>query len=65
MGSIIKSLGKVNLPTAKGVIAVTNDEMLNLEVALMAYAANPNIRLVIRTYEQRFNDNLAKLLPNN
>ena len=37
--------------------------MLNLEVALMAYAINPNIRLVIRTLEQRFSDNLAKLLP--
>ncbi|MDJ0519283.1 MAG: NAD-binding protein [Trichodesmium sp. MO_231.B1] len=62
-GNIIKSLEKVNLATAKGIIAVTNDEMLNLEVALMSYSVNPNIRLVIRTYEQRFSDNLAKLLP--
>ncbi len=62
-GNMIKSLEKVNLATAKGVIAVTNDEMLNLEVALMAYAINPNIPLVIRTSEQRFSDNLAKLLP--
>ena len=62
-GNIIKSLEKVNLATAKGIIAVTNDEMLNLEVALMGYSVNPNIRLVIRTSEQRFSDNLAKLLP--
>ena len=61
--NIIESLEKVNLATAKGVIAVTNNEMLNLEVALMAYAVNPNIRLVIRTSEQRFSDNLARLLP--
>ncbi|MGD1703391.1 NAD-binding protein [Dapis sp. BLCC M229] len=62
-GNIIKSLEKVNLATAKGIIAVTNDEMLNLEVALMGYSVNPNIRLVIRTSEQRFSNNLAKLLP--
>ncbi|MDY7005766.1 MAG: NAD-binding protein [Cyanobacteriota bacterium] len=62
-GNIIKSLEKVNLATATGIIAVTNDEMLNLEVALMGYSVNPNIRLVIRTSEQRFSNNLAKLLP--
>ncbi len=62
-GDIIKSLEKVNLATAKGIIAVTNDEMLNLEIALMSYSLNPNIRLVIRTSEQRFSNNLAKLLP--
>lgn len=64
---IVKGLTSVNLPYAKSVIMVTEDQMLNLEVALTARDAastmNRNIDLVIRTYDQRFSDHLAGLLP--
>ena len=43
---------------------VTDDEMLNLEVSLMAYDANPKSNLVIRTTGLSLSDNLAELLPN-
>ncbi|MGH7999496.1 MAG: potassium channel family protein [Brasilonema sp.] len=63
-GSLKGSLSKANLQTAKSVVVVTNDEMLNLEVSLMAYNANPKSNLVIRTTGLGLSDNLAELLPN-
>ncbi|PSB13115.1 potassium transporter TrkA [filamentous cyanobacterium CCP2] len=66
-GDIITELPKVNLATAKSVVVVTDDQMLNLEVALMAKNAarqmEREIGVVIRTYDQRFRDNLNDLLP--
>lgn len=63
-GSLKRSLSKANLQTAKSVVVVTDDEMLNLEVSLMAYDANPKTNLVIRTTGLSLTDNLAELLPN-
>ncbi|MBR8837953.1 MAG: NAD-binding protein [Stigonema ocellatum SAG 48.90 = DSM 106950] len=65
--AIHKGLRAVNLPHAASVIMVTDDQMLNLEVALMARDAalkiNRKIDLVIRTQDQRFSDHLAGLIP--
>jgi Trk K+ transport system NAD-binding subunit len=63
VGNLNETLAKANLATAKSVIVETDDEMLNLEIGLMALAANPNSNLVIRTFEQRLTDNLPHLLP--
>lgn len=67
IGSFITELSRVNLATAKSIMVLTEDQMLNLEVALMAKDAarqmNRDIGLVIRTYNQRFSDNLHQLLP--
>jgi len=67
LGDSIKALANANLAFAKSMIVVTDDQMLNLEVALMARDAarqqNRDIRLVVRSYDQRFGDNLANLLP--
>jgi Trk K+ transport system NAD-binding subunit len=57
------ALGKVHLEKARSVIAMTESEMDNLEVALMAHATNPLTGLVIRTYHRRFRDTVAKLFP--
>jgi Trk K+ transport system NAD-binding subunit len=62
-GQIIKSLTKANLATAKSIVVATEDQMLNLEVALVARAANPDIGLVIRTFDQYFSEMLTELLP--
>jgi Trk K+ transport system NAD-binding subunit len=63
IGNLAQSLPKANLATAKSIIAITEDEMLNLEVGLMAQQTNPQSRLVIRTFGQRLSNNLAQLLP--
>lgn len=57
------ALSKVNLATAKSVLAVTDDEVLNLEIALRAQALNPATNLIIRTFKPSFQRNIAKLLP--
>ncbi len=65
--AIVKGLTVVNLSTAKSVIMVTDDQMLNLEIALIARDAamkmNTQISLVMRTYDQRFSEHIAGLLP--
>ncbi|MGQ4646576.1 NAD-binding protein [Lyngbya aestuarii] len=62
-GRLKPALAKANLAAAKSVIIGSEDEMLNLEIGLMARVANPNCRIVIRTFEQGLSENLASLLP--
>lgn len=57
------ALSKVNLAEAKSVLAVTDDEVLNLEVALRAQVINPDANLIIRTFKPSFQQNVARLLP--
>jgi Trk K+ transport system NAD-binding subunit len=63
LGNIKNALSRVNLATAKSVIVVTDDEVTNLEIGLMAHASNPQANLVIRTLDPRFSENVARLLP--
>jgi Trk K+ transport system NAD-binding subunit len=64
VGDIANALTKVNLSNAKSIIVVTDDDdMVNLEIGLMAHTANPTTGLVIRTYDRYFSDNVARLFP--
>lgn len=45
-------LNQANLSQAKALIAVTDDDSCNLEVALMAKKARPQLRVVIRVLDQ-------------
>ena len=67
-GNIIEELSHTNLGRAKSILTVTEDQMLNLEAALLARDAakgnNRQINLAIRTYDRYFSENLAELLPN-
>ncbi|UZQ53162.1 NAD-binding protein [Trichothermofontia sichuanensis B231] len=56
-------LPRLNLMTAKSVVAVTEDELANLEAVLTARAAHANANLVIRTYNRRFAENIGRLFP--
>jgi Trk K+ transport system NAD-binding subunit len=62
-GNLKNSLSKANLGGAKSVIVVTDDEILNLEVALMARKINPKSHLVIRTSSRHLSEHLSQLLP--
>ena len=62
-GDLNESLSKVNLSTAKSVIATSEDEMLNVEMGLKARKINPESSLIIRTFGQRLSENLAQILP--
>lgn len=67
VGNILEELPAANLATAKSVIAVTDDQMLNLEVALLASEQtlnrDRNFSPVVRTRSQSFSDNLAAMMP--
>ena len=62
-GDAVEALEKGNLAGAKSVILLREDNLENLEIGLEAYALNPTVRLVIRTQNQQFSDNIAPLFP--
>lgn len=63
VGSITDALNKANLATATSIVVVTDDEMRNLEVALMAGRINPYSHLVIQTDRQHLSEHLQEFLP--
>lgn len=62
-GDILKAIATTNLESAKSIVLVTKDQMLNLEIALISHAINPHLGLVIRTFDQYFDETLLTLLP--
>lgn len=66
-GNVLEKLSAANLATAKSIIAVTNDQMLNLEVALLALektlGGDRSFSPVVRTRSQSFSHNLAAMMP--
>ncbi len=63
VGSLPDSLTKVNLAQAQTTLVVLNDDLENLEIGLMVHAANPDSELVLRTHDQLFSSNIARLFP--
>lgn len=56
-------LAQVNLMRARSLMAVADDEIANLEIALQARAINPGCRLVIRMDDPAFSGNVSELVP--
>ncbi|MBU6228153.1 MAG: NAD-binding protein [Cyanobacteria bacterium REEB459] len=63
IGDLKNSLQRVHLATASSLLMLTDDEVANLELGLMAHAANPAINLVIGTQKPGFARNVSQLLP--
>jgi len=55
-------LENANLAKAKAVICVTNDDMVNLETALTAREYNPDIKIIIRMFDQKLAKKVQKSL---
>ncbi|WOB41957.1 potassium transporter TrkA [Thermoleptolyngbya oregonensis NK1-22] len=68
VGNPIQQIRHANIETAKSLVVVTDDQILNLEVALTARELTrqqkQSLQLVIRSYNQRFSTSLAALIPN-
>lgn len=62
-GDVTAALDKANLATAKSLVAVSEDEIQNLEMGLLAHRLNPHCRAIIRTYDQQFTDRVAQIFP--
>lgn len=55
---VFNALQELNLDEARGLLAVTDDDTLNLELAFMAQEHNPHMRVVVR----QFDPHMATLL---
>ena len=64
IGNLKDSLNQANVSTAKSIIVTTDNEMLNLEIALMTRLINPQSRLVIGAYRKGLSERLTHLLKN-
>ncbi len=63
VGTGKETLHQVNLSTAKGIVILTEDEVTNLEIGLMAHKINSQLNLVIGTFNPMFARNVDRLLP--
>ena len=63
IGNLETALTTANLYQAKSIVIVTDDEILNLETALMAKAIAPQLNLVLKTSGIRIASHLKTLLP--
>ncbi|MGC9503684.1 potassium channel family protein [Baaleninema sp.] len=63
LGSPREVLPHVNFADAQSLLVLTDEEITNTEVALIAREANPQLRLAIRTQHQRLSEDLAELFP--
>ena len=57
------ALDEMNTSTALSVMALTSDEVANLELVLVARSQNDGCALVIRTDDLRFSENVSRLVP--
>jgi Trk K+ transport system NAD-binding subunit len=51
------------LSNARGIVAATSEDQTNVEIALVASTVNPRCRIAVRTFDPRFRENIAFLLP--
>ena len=58
----VKVLENANIKKAKAIIAVTNNDLVNLEAVLTAREYSPGIRVVIRMFDQKLAKKIEKSL---
>lgn len=62
--NLTDSLKLAHLDKAKSLIIVTDDDIVNIEIALLSRKINPDCQLVLRTNGDTLTENLSQLLPN-
>lgn len=63
VGDLPSALERANLHSASSIVAVSEDEIQNLEAGLIAQRVNPQCRAIIRTYDQQLTDRVAHIFP--
>ena len=63
--SVAASLKAANIKGAKSLIAVTSNDMANLEIALTAKAVAPYIKTVVRSYDPQFAQSMQEVFDFN
>ena len=59
--SVTNSLKAANIKGANSLIAVTSNDMANLEIALTAKAVSPYIKTIVRSYEPQFAQSMQQV----
>ncbi|MQS15013.1 hypothetical protein F7Q99_22800 [Streptomyces kaniharaensis] len=59
-----EALRAVSIGTARGLALVEGSDQENIHAALSAQGHNPNIRIVLRMFNQRLGENIERLLRN-
>ena len=62
-GSLRQAILKVNCARASSVVILTEDDVTNLELALLAARMNENCNLVVRTDDPEFGESVSTLAP--
>jgi Trk K+ transport system NAD-binding subunit len=62
VGSLEDAMSKAHLHRARSIVALGEDEVKNLEAALIARTKSPRCTVVIRTDDTHFSRNVAKLV---
>jgi Trk K+ transport system NAD-binding subunit len=57
------SLQEARLEAAHGLVAVTSNELQNVQIALKVATLNPHCRLAVRIFDPRLADNVSSVLP--
>jgi Trk K+ transport system NAD-binding subunit len=57
------TLREAHLETAHGLVAVTSDELQNVQIALTVANINPRCRLAVRIFDPRLAENVSSVLP--
>lgn len=58
----LSTLEKASVKMAKAIVAVTDNDLVNIEAALTAREVNANIRVVLRMFDQRLARRMAKVM---
>jgi Trk K+ transport system NAD-binding subunit len=56
-------LSEARIATARGLVAATDDDQINVEIALTARSLGARGRVAVRTFDPRFRENVAYVLP--
>ena len=59
-----EALRAVNIAAARGIALVDGDDQSNIHTALAAQGRNPDLRIVLRMFNQRLGEQIEKLLKN-
>lgn len=62
VGTLTDSSEKVRLQEARSIVALNEDEVVNLEASLVARAKSPRCTVIIRSDDALFSENVAKLI---
>jgi Trk K+ transport system NAD-binding subunit len=57
-------LEKAGVQTARGVLVITSDDLVNTSAALMVRSLNPHVRIIVRLYNENLIARLGKAVKN-